>query len=56
MVMVIVVVVMAEYHDMQDIRKRRREDKAERQGRRRDGAHLDGISWWGEYDLTQIPT
>ena len=31
----------------------RAEDKIEMNG---DGTHLDSITWWSEYDLTQSPT
>jgi hypothetical protein len=31
----------------------RTEDKIETN---RDGTHLDSITWWGEYDLSQSPT
>jgi hypothetical protein len=33
-----------------------KERARKRQTGRRDGTHLDGITWWGKYDLIPIPS
>ena len=57
-VVVAVVTVTVGYHDAQKIYgdRRKNESRGEDRDEQRDGTHLSSITWWGKYDLTQLPT
>jgi hypothetical protein len=55
----VIVVLMVGHHDTQHIKSEEQrasteQDKTSRQEQNK--AHLGGITWWGEYNLTTIPT